>query len=149
LENKELRNNISIVVQNVIDDTDIDANNSYAIDIGLLCEKITDYIEMEIAQREPASSTGKELIDYLAIAQTADLHQLAFEYSCNEQWTLLALVVVELAKRANQDSAITKSYGEKHCADRNDTKGISEVPDGSQTKKSNAGSRGTKHPQLS
>lgn len=67
---------------------------------------------------------NKELIDYLAIAQPADLHQLAFEYACVERWKLLAFVVVELRNRINVDHAITKSYAEKHCGDRNDTKGI-------------------------
>ena len=52
----------------------------------------------------------KELEDYLAIAQPEDLHQLAFKYAY-----LLALVVEELVKRANQDSAITKAWMEKHC----------------------------------
>jgi hypothetical protein len=63
----------------------------------------------------------KVLPDYLAIAQPADLHQLAFEYACNEQWELLAFVVVELANRQNQDNAITKAWMEKHCGDRNDS----------------------------
>jgi hypothetical protein len=57
----------------------------------------------------------KELEDYLAIAQPADLHQLAFKYAYDERWDLLALVVEELVKRANQDSAITKAWMEKHC----------------------------------
>ena len=65
----------------------------------------------------------KELIDYLAIAQSADLHQLAFEYACDERWELLALVVIELRNRINVDNAITKTWMEKH-GNRNDTKGI-------------------------
>jgi len=64
-----------------------------------------------------------ELIDYLAIAQSADLHDLAFEYACVERWDLLALVVIELRNRINVDNAITKSYMEKHYGDESNGKG--------------------------
>ena len=88
----------------------------------------------------------KELIDYLAIAQPADLHQLAFEYAVVERWDLLALVVIELRRRIDVDNAITKSYAEKHCGDRNDAKGISDVPEGSKKTKAKSGGRGSRDP---
>ena len=66
----------------------------------------------------------KELMDYLMIAKPKDLYKLAFNYAVVERWELLALVVIELVKRADQDRAITNSYMEKHYVNNDDTKGI-------------------------
>lgn len=95
LENKELIKNIGFIINNAHEDTGAGENYSVNLDLQLLCDRIVDFIENEISQRD----TNKELLDYLVIAQPSDLQQLAFEYACDERWELLAFVVVELRNR--------------------------------------------------